>query len=78
MRTELISVKDGKFHRLANPEVERNQAWKPALTVCGRTVTPVNYFVTEADAAKYTGNRLVRYGCKHCKVGDGEGIGVPA
>jgi hypothetical protein len=61
----LFSVRNGKYHKPAQP-FERPLAWKPTLTVCGRTLTPLNYFVTEADADRHTGHRLSRWLCQRC------------
>lgn len=62
---ELFSVSGGKFHKPATAPT-REEAWKPRLTVCGRTVTPVNFFETAEDANLYTGGRLHLYLCRHC------------
>lgn len=61
----LISVSNGKFHK-PKGAFERSNAFRPTDTVCGGTVTPENYFKTEADADSYTGGRLARFMCKHC------------
>ncbi len=68
----LFSVADGKFHKPAGP-MHKSQAWCLTRTACGRTVTPLNYFKTEADAESHTGGRLRLHTCKHCvAVGSAE------
>ena len=61
----LISVANGKYHKPAGP-IPRSQVFRPILTVCGRTVTPLNYYKTTNDANSYTGGRLPRHLCQHC------------
>lgn len=62
---EMVSVSGGKFHRLADPAVDEVSAFRPSVTACGRTVTPSNYFDTEADALHYCGDRR-EYLCSQC------------
>lgn len=59
----IFSTKGGRFHQQA--EVFAH-AWLPTLAVCGRKLTPVNYFNTPAEADAYTGGRLAQFMCKHC------------
>ena len=62
---ELFSVSGGKFHKPATAPT-REEAWKPRLTVCGRTLIPVNFFKTAHDADCYTGGQLHLYLCRYC------------
>lgn len=52
----LFSVAGGKYHRPAANTISR--PWSPTLTACGITVTPLNYFASDADANRHTGGRL--------------------
>jgi hypothetical protein len=61
---ELFSVAGGKFHRPSDPAVTR--PWQPTTTRCGLTVTPLNYFLTAADADRQTGGRLSIFMCATC------------
>ena len=63
---ELFSVRNGKYHKPADPVIDRAKAWRPTLTTCGIIVEPSNYFATLDDADRYTGGRLQKYLCKHC------------
>lgn len=65
---ELVSVKDGKYHRLENPEItyDGRPFWTPRMMACGRSLEPHNFFETAEDANRYTGGRLEKYICKHC------------
>ena len=63
-KTMFFGVKGGKVHKAAQP-VTNSNAFKPSLTECGLTVTPLNYFECEADALRYSGGR--DYACKHCR-----------
>lgn len=65
---ELFSVSDGKYHKPAI-EPTRADGWKARLTVCGRIVTPQNFFETAADADHHTGGRLSEYLCRRCAAG---------
>jgi len=69
MRSELIeiaSVAGGKYHRLADKRVTREDGWKPRLMLCGRILRPLNYFVTEQSADRHTGGRYTQYACAQC------------
>jgi hypothetical protein len=74
---ELFSVSAGKFHKPATGPT-REEAWKPRLTVCGKTLTPVNFFETADDANAYTGGRLHLYLCQHCVAAKRRPTATPA
>jgi hypothetical protein len=61
----LFSVSGGKYHYAAGA-IHESAAWCPTRTLCGRTVTPLNYYETAADADHYTGGRLAMYQCRQC------------
>lgn len=67
--SEIVSVKDGKFHRPAETQFagEGNDFRNPRLMRCGRSLTPYNFFETIADADRHTGGRLTRYACQQCE-----------
>lgn len=55
--------------------IHQSAAWCPTRTMCGRTVTPLNYYDTTADADRWTGGRLASHACKQCfdKIDEGKG-----
>ena len=61
----LFSVQGGHLHISAQP-FERSQGWRPRASLCGRVLTPLNYFESTEDANKYCGGRLTAWLCKHC------------
>lgn len=64
MNMALFSVAGGKFHK---PSQDNAKPWRATKAACGLTVTPLNYFVTIADANAHTGWRLSTYMCKRCE-----------
>jgi len=60
----LFSIAGGKFHKAV--ETVAAKPWRPTLTKCGMTVTPLNYFADETAAENHTGGRLKLFMCKHC------------
>lgn len=62
---EIVQVSGGKFHRLEQTTHERMQWFRPMLTACHVTITPLNVFSTEADALSYTG-RNRQHLCSKC------------
>jgi hypothetical protein len=65
---QIASVSGGKFHYLADQSVTRDDGWKPRLMLCGRTLEPLNYFLSESSADKYTGGRFAQHVCSQCKA----------
>lgn len=66
---EIVSVKGGKFHRPDNTTFNGNgrDLRDARLMRCGRSLIPLNFFETIADAAKYTGGRLESHICQQCE-----------
>lgn len=66
---EIVSVKDGKFHRPDSVVFNGNgNDFRDArLMRCGRSLVPLNFFETIANANEYTGGRLERYICRQCE-----------
>ena len=66
---EIVSVKDGKFHRPYNEVFNNtsNELRDARLMRCGRSLVPLNFFETIVDANRHTGGRLERYVCQQCE-----------
>lgn len=66
---EIVSVKDGKFHRPGSVEFNggSNDLRNARLMRCGRSLVPLNVFETIASADRHTGGRLERYICQQCE-----------
>lgn len=66
---QIISVKDGKFHRPDNEVFNGGSSdlRNTRLMRCGRSLVPHNFFETVSDADRYTGGRLERYICQQCE-----------
>lgn len=66
---EIVSVKDGKFHRPDSVVFSggSNDLRNARLMRCGRSLVPFNFFETIASADQYTGGRLERFVCQQCE-----------
>jgi hypothetical protein len=62
---QVIQVKGGKFHRPDQTTRERGAWFRPIVTACHHTVTPLNVFSSEDDALSYTGGRE-QFLCRKC------------
>lgn len=61
----VVQVQGGKFHRPAQTTHARMDWFKPMLTTCGRTITPINVFPTEAETLSYCGGNDTHL-CRTC------------
>jgi hypothetical protein len=66
---EIVSVKDGKFHRPDNVVFNGGSGdlRNARLMRCGRSLVPFNFFETIASANGYTGGQLERFICQQCE-----------
>jgi hypothetical protein len=66
---EIVSISGGKFHRPQDTTFSGggSDIRDARLMRCGRSLVPLNFFETIADANRHTGGRLEGYICQQCE-----------